>query len=99
MELLIYYIIKKEEKAMRQTHKNKGTCSRSVSFDISEEHIVTGVSFEGGCNGNLKGVAALCEGMKAEDIIARCKGICCGFKSTSCPDQLAAALTEALENE
>lgn len=50
----------------------------------------------GGCNGNLKGIAALCEGCKAEDIIARCKGIKCGFKSTSCPDQLAIALEEAL---
>ena len=83
---------------MRIERNNKGVCSRSVSFELDENHRVTGVSFIGGCNGNLKGVAALCEGMLAEDIIARCKGITCGFKSTSCPDQLAQALEEALQN-
>lgn len=83
---------------MRIERNNKGVCSRSVSFELDENHIVTGVSFVGGCNGNLKGVASLCEGMLAEDIIARCKGITCGFKSTSCPDQLAQALEEALQN-
>lgn len=82
---------------MKIERKNSGTCSRSVSFDIDDNHIVTGVSFNGGCNGNLKGIASLCEGHKAEDIIKRCKGITCGFKTTSCPDQLAEALTEALE--
>ncbi|MBR4950608.1 MAG: TIGR03905 family TSCPD domain-containing protein [Clostridia bacterium] len=81
---------------MRFDRRNSGTCSRSVGFDIDENHIVTNVSFMGGCNGNLKGLAALCEGSKAEDIIAKCKGITCGFKSTSCPDQLAQALEEAL---
>lgn len=83
---------------MRIERTNKGVCSRSVSFELDENRRVTGVSFVGGCNGNLKGVAALCEGMLAEDIIARCKGITCGFKSTSCPDQLAQALEEALQN-
>jgi uncharacterized protein (TIGR03905 family) len=83
---------------MKIERNNKGVCSRSVSFELDENHRVTGVSFVGGCNGNLKGVAALCEGMLAEDIIARCKGITCGFKSTSCPDQLAQALEEALQN-
>ncbi len=81
---------------MRIDRRNSGTCSRSVSFDIDENHIVTGISFMGGCNGNLKGIAALCEGLKAEDIISRCKGIKCGFKTTSCPDQLATALEEAI---
>ncbi|MBO5870617.1 MAG: TIGR03905 family TSCPD domain-containing protein [Clostridia bacterium] len=75
---------------------NKGVCSRSISFDIDENHIITNISFVGGCNGNLKGVSALCEGMKAEEVIKRCKGIRCGFKTTSCPDQLACALEEAL---
>ncbi len=81
---------------MKIERMNKGVCSRSISFDIDENHVITNVSFLGGCNGNLKGVSALCEGMKAEDIIERCKGIRCGFKSTSCPDQLACALEEAL---
>ena len=83
---------------MKIERNNKGVCSRSVSFDIDENRRVTNVSFVGGCNGNLKGVAALCEGMLADDIISRCKGITCGFKSTSCPDQLAQALEEALQN-
>ena len=84
-------------KMVKYTYKTKGTCAVQISFDI-EGNIITNVSFLGGCNGNLKGVAALCEGMLAEDIIARCKGITCGFKSTSCPDQLAQALEEALQN-
>ena len=81
---------------MRIERTNKGVCSRSVAFDIDDQHRVTNVSFVGGCNGNLKGVSALCEGMLAEEIISRCKGIKCGFKSTSCPDQLAEAMEEAL---
>ncbi len=82
---------------MKIERNNSGTCSRSISFDIDDNHIVTNISFMGGCNGNLKGISALCEGNKAEDIIERCKGIRCGFKTTSCPDQLAMALEEALE--
>lgn len=82
---------------MRYTHKNKGTCSRSVSFDMDANGIVTNVSFEGGCNGNTKGVAALCEGRKKDELIAVLSGIQCGMKGTSCPDQLAEALAEAKE--
>ena len=81
---------------MKIERHNKGVCSRSISFDIDENHIITNISVVGGCNGNLKGVSALCEGMKAEEVIKRCKGIRCGFKTTSCPDQLACALEEAL---
>lgn len=81
---------------MKIERKNSGVCSRSISFDIDANHIVTNVSFVGGCNGNLQGVSALCDGMTAEEIISRCKGIKCGFKSTSCPDQLAQAMEEAL---
>ncbi|MBQ3229798.1 MAG: TIGR03905 family TSCPD domain-containing protein [Clostridia bacterium] len=81
---------------MKIERRNSGTCSRSVSFNIDEKHIVTNISFEGGCNGNLKGIAALCEGRTAEDILNRCNGIKCGFKSTSCPDQLAKAMEEAI---
>lgn len=82
---------------MRYTHKNKGTCSRSVSFDVDDSGIVTNVSFDGGCNGNTKGVAALCEGRKKDELIAVLSGIECGMKGTSCPDQLALALAEAKE--
>ncbi len=82
---------------MRYTHKNKGTCSTQVSFDLNDG-IITNVSYVGGCNGNLQGVSRLVEGQKAEDVLERLKGIRCGMKSTSCPDQLAHAIEEALAN-
>ncbi|MBP3435785.1 MAG: TIGR03905 family TSCPD domain-containing protein [Clostridia bacterium] len=80
------------------THKytTRGVCSRSVTFDLSDG-IVHNVRFEGGCAGNTQGVAALIEGMAADEAIRRLQGIRCGFKSTSCPDQLATALQKALE--
>lgn len=73
-----------------------GVCSRSVSFDI-EDGIVKNVFFEGGCNGNTQGVAHLAEGRKAEDVIACLRGIRCGRKLTSCPDQFARALEKAIQ--
>ncbi|MBO5858794.1 MAG: TIGR03905 family TSCPD domain-containing protein [Clostridia bacterium] len=76
-------------------YRTKGTCARTISFEL-ENGIVGNVRFDGGCNGNLKGIASLVNGMKAEDVIARCEGIKCGFKSTSCPDQFAKALKEAM---
>lgn len=83
---------------MEYTYSCKGTCSRSVKFQIDENHTVTNVSFYGGCSGNTQGLAKLCEGSKAEELIARLKGIRCGFKPTSCPDQLAIALQQALDS-
>ena len=80
---------------MKYNYKTKGTCSRSIQFELNDG-IISNVSFEGGCNGNLKGIAALAEGKKADEIIESLKGIRCGFKSTSCPDQFAQALEEAL---
>ena len=76
---------------MDYKYKTRGTCAREISFEL-ENGIVKNVSFFGGCNGNLKGIAALVEGKKAEEIIPLIKGIKCGFKPTSCPDQLAVAL-------
>ncbi len=78
-------------------YKTSGTCARAIVVDV-EDGIITDCSFVGGCHGNTQGVAALVKGMKAEDAIARMKGIKCGFKTTSCPDQLALALEEALAN-
>lgn len=78
-------------------YKTSGTCSRSIDFEI-DGGIVKNVRFHGGCDGNLKGIASIVEGMKAEDVIKRLEGIRCGFKSTSCPDQLAKALRKAVEN-
>ena len=75
-------------------YKTKGTCSQMIYFDL-EDGKVKNVSFLGGCNGNLKGIGALVEGMRVEEVISRVEGIRCGMKSTSCPDQLARALKEA----
>ena len=77
--------------------KTKGTCSTKINFEV-EDNIVKSVEFIGGCNGNLKGISALCEGMDINDVITRLEGTTCGFKSTSCPDQLATALKEYLNN-
>ena len=79
---------------MQYEYKTKGTCSQRIFFDIEDGKLVN-VQFVGGCNGNLKGIASLVEGMKVEDVISRLEGICCGMKTTSCPDQLAKALKEA----
>ena len=76
-------------------YRTKGVCSRNITFDIVDGKI-TGVHFDGGCSGNTKGIAALVEGMSAEDAIRRMEGIQCGFKGTSCPDQLAKAIRQAL---
>ncbi len=82
---------------MQYEYKTKGTCSQRIFFEI-EGGKVHNVQFLGGCNGNLKGIGALVEGMPVDDVIARVEGIHCGMKSTSCPDQLAKALKEAKEN-
>ena len=76
-------------------YKTSGTCSSAINLEV-EGDIIKSVSFTGGCNGNLQGISRLVEGMKVEDAISRLKGIRCGFKNTSCPDQLARAL-ESLE--
>lgn len=76
-------------------YKTSGTCSSAINLEVDGD-IIKSVSFTGGCNGNLQGISRLVEGMKVEDAISRLKGIRCGFKNTSCPDQLARAL-ESLE--
>ena len=81
---------------MEFSYKTKGVCARNIKIDV-EGDIVKKVSFEGGCNGNTKGVATLVEGMKIDDVIEKLEGIKCGFKGTSCPDQLAEALKEYKE--
>ena len=78
---------------MQYEYTTKGTCSRSILFDV-EDGKVKNVHFIGGCNGNLKGIAALVEGLSVEEVISRIEGITCGMKSTSCPDQLAQALKQ-----
>lgn len=80
---------------MTYTYKTNGVCARQLSFDL-EDGIVKNIRFVGGCSGNTQGVASLAEGMKAEELIERLSGIRCGFKSTSCPDQLAKAIKSVM---
>ena len=82
---------------MQYEYQTKGTCSRSILFDV-ENGKVMNVQFIGGCNGNLQGIGKLVEGMDIDDVISRIEGIHCGMKSTSCPDQLAQALKLAKDN-
>ena len=90
----IYYLFEGEVQMVYQ-RQNKGVCSYATQVSI-EDGIVTGAEILGGCDGNIKGVIALVKGMKVEDAIARLEGITCGRKTTSCPDQLALALKEAI---
>lgn len=75
-------------------YQPKGVCARQMTFEV-EDGIVKSLQVQGGCHGNLQGISKLVVGMKVEDVIARLEGIRCGFKPTSCPDQLAIALSEA----
>ena len=81
---------------MQYEFKTSGTCSQRIFFEI-EDNKVKNVQFMGGCNGNLKGIGALVEGMDIDLVIDRLEGTTCGMKNTSCPDQLAKALKKAKE--
>ena len=83
---------------MAYQYRTKGVCARNIAFDIVDGNVVN-VQFEGGCNGNTKGIASLIEGMPVDEAIRRMEGIRCGFKNTSCPDQLAQALKQALQKD
>ncbi len=80
---------------MKHTYKTKGVCAQLITFDL-EDGVVSNVKFLGGCSGNTQGVATLAEGMKAEELVAKLSGIRCGFKGTSCPDQLAKAVASKM---
>ena len=82
---------------MHYEYTTKGTCSRNILFDI-EDGKLKNVQYIGGCNGNLKGIGALVEGMAIDEVITRLEGISCGGKGTSCPDQLASALKQIRDN-
>lgn len=79
---------------MKYTYKTQNTCSSSISFDINDD-VVTNVNFTGGCNGNLKAISKLVEGMTADEIASILAGNTCGFRNTSCADQLAKAVLKA----
>ena len=79
-------------------YKTKGTCSVGILVELEPDHTIRKVEFIGGCSGNTQGVAALAQGMKVQEYLNRCKGIHCGARPTSCPDQLAQALSQAVED-
>ncbi len=78
-------------------YQPKGVCSSAIDIEV-QDGVIQSVAFTGGCNGNLQGISSLVKGMQIEDAISRLKGIRCGFKSTSCPDQLAQALESIRQN-
>ena len=77
-------------------YRTKGTCSTMINVSLDENHVIQDVSFTGGCNGNLQGICKLVTDQRAEDVIEKLEGIRCGFRNTSCPDQLSKALRQAL---
>ena len=79
---------------MQYDYKTSGTCSQRIYFEI-EDNKLKNVQFLGGCNGNLKGISSLVDGMDVDEVISKLEGTTCGMKSTSCPDQLAKALRKA----
>ncbi len=81
---------------MKYTYYTQGTCSSQIDMEIDEQGIIQDVQFYGGCHGNLQGISILVRGMQATEAISKLQGIRCGYKNTSCPDQLAIALTQAL---
>ncbi len=83
---------------MKYTYRTKGTCSSQIDLEIVDG-IVQSVQYTGGCNGNLQGISKLVVGLPADELIQKLKGIRCGYKDTSCPDQLARALEQALQQK
>lgn len=83
---------------MHVKYNTKGTCAVRIEFDV-EDGVVKNVAFLGGCDGNHKGIAALVEGQKPEEVAKKLKGIICGRRTTSCPDQLALALEDFMKNQ
>lgn len=82
---------------MTHTYQPKGVCSRQITFEIDDEGKVRNVSFLGGCHGNTQGLSRLAEGMDAKELAQRLRGIRCGMRTTSCPDQLAKAVEAAIK--
>lgn len=81
---------------MTYTRKNRGVCSLTTEVSLTDDGVIESVAVVGGCNGNLKGMCSLLKGLRAEEAVSRLKGLTCGSKQTSCPDQIALALEEAL---
>lgn len=84
---------------MKYTYQTQGTCSSQIDFELDGQGVIQDVQFLGGCHGNLQGISVLLRGMKATEAIAKLQGIRCGYKNTSCPDQLANALQQAMASQ
>ena len=84
---------------MTYEYNTNGTCSKKIILELSKDNVIESVKFIGGCHGNLQGISSLVKGMKADEVVARLEGIKCGFKSTSCPDQLSKAVKQAMEKK
>ncbi len=84
---------------MTYTYKPKGTCSRLFEIETDSDLTILNIRIIGGCDGNLKGISALLKGMKCEDAAKRLAGIRCGFKTTSCPDQISIALQQIIDKQ
>ena len=82
---------------MQYVYNTQGTCSKQIIIDVDDNGVIENVTYIGGCNGNTKGISSLVKGMKIDDVITKLQGITCGFRSTSCPDQLATALKQIKE--
>ena len=84
---------------MQYVYNTQGTCSKQIIIDVDDNGTIENVTFIGGCNGNTKGISSLVKGMKIEEVIEKLQGIQCGFRPTSCPDQLATALKQIIEKK
>ena len=84
---------------MQYVYNTQGTCSRQIIIDVDDNGIIENVTYIGGCNGNTKGISSLVKGMKIDEVITKLQGIQCGFRPTSCPDQLATALKQIKERK
>ena len=84
---------------MQYIYNTQGTCSRQIVIDVDNNGIIEQVTFIGGCNGNTQGISSLVKGMEINEVITKLKGIKCGFRPTSCPDQLATALQQIKEKK
>lgn len=84
---------------MQYVYNTQGTCSKQIIIDVDDNGIIENVTYIGGCNGNTKGISSLVKGMKIDEVINKLQGIQCGFRPTSCPDQLATALKQIKEKK
>ena len=84
---------------MQYVYNTQGTCSKQIIIDVDDNNIIENVTFIGGCNGNTKGISSLVKGMKIDEVIVKLQGTTCGFRPTSCPDQLATALKQIIDKK